>query len=229
MRDGVPRLRLYQWSPPCLSFGRNQPAAGLYDASAAASLGIEIVRRPTGGLAVLHHQELTYAFVAPAALHGGPRATYLAVNHALVRGLQRLGVPASLSEGIKRSAFGSTHPCFAEPAPGEVVAHGRKLVGSAQRCENRTILQHGSILLSGSQDDVARIARVPFQLHGQATTLTEVIGTLPDVTEIAGVIATAFEQLGGTRLAPTDRFGNVAARAMELVTLYSSAEWTWRR
>jgi lipoate-protein ligase A len=102
-------------------------------------------------------------------------------------------------------------------------------VGSAQRCENRTILQHGSILIGGSQDDVARIARVPFQLNGRATTLRDLMPAVPDISEIAAAIMTGFEELGGTRLAPPELSGSVAARANELVTLYSSAEWTWRR
>lgn len=229
MRDQRPVLRLYRWTPACLSFGRNQPAAGLYDPAAAAALGIDIVRRPTGGMAVLHDRELTYAFIAPASLLGGPRATYVAVNRALVAALQRLGVPAELSAGAKRSAFGTSHPCFAEPAAGEVVANGRKLIGSAQRCEQRTILQHGSILLDGSQDPVAQIARVPFQLNGRATTLRDLIGTTPDLAELTAAIAAAFEQVCGICLAPSDVSRSVAARTTELVKQYDSAEWTWRR
>src|SRR5512142_3215722 len=91
---GRPALRFYYWDPPCLSLGRNQPARGVYDAAAAAARGIDIVRRPTGGRAVLHDRELTYGVAVRVGELGSPRETYAAVNRALVAGLRRLGVPA---------------------------------------------------------------------------------------------------------------------------------------
>ncbi len=92
---GPPVLRVYRWSPACLSLGRNQPARGRYDVRALAERGIDVVRRPTGGRAVLHHRELTYAVAAPEALLGGPRRAYAAINAALVAGLRTLGVDAT--------------------------------------------------------------------------------------------------------------------------------------
>ena len=222
-------LRLYRWQPACLSFGRNQPARGYYDAAAARAAGIDIVRRPTGGMAVLHDCELTYAVIAPAHLLGGPRASYRTINAALVAGLQILGVPAEMAGSDKRSAFGATHPCFAEPAAGEVVANGRKLVGSAQRYENRTLLQHGSILIDGSQDVVARIANVPFELAGRATTISELLGSAPSIPALADAIVTGFKQVTGRAIIPAELRENEAKRASELEALYASAEWTWRR
>lgn len=155
VRGGAPpALRLYRWTPGCLSFGRNQPAHGRYDPAAAAARGIDIVRRPTGGLAVYHDRELTYAVAAPVSVIGKPRAAYKAINRALAAGLRRLGVPVVLvREGGSGGTLGSG-PCFHEGAPGEVLVEGKKLVGSAQRCESRTILQHGSLLLEGDQTEV---------------------------------------------------------------------------
>jgi lipoyl(octanoyl) transferase len=228
-RDGAPVLRLYTWQPACLSFGRNQPAAGLYDQQMAAGLGVDIVRRPTGGMAVLHHRELTYAFVAPFTLFGGPRDSYCTINKALVAGLKRLGIAAELSGDVRRSAFGSVHPCFAEPAAGEVVVAGRKLVGSAQRCDQRTLLQHGSILLEDGQDDVARIARVPFDLASRATSVRSVMGEPVTVRLVAEKIVEGFEEVCGICLAPCDPSAGTAARAQELEQFYQSSEWTWRR
>jgi lipoate-protein ligase A len=222
-------LRLYGWRPACLSFGRNQPARGHYDRSAAHALGIDIVRRPTGGMAVLHDRELTYAVIAPADLLGGPRRSYHTINAALVAGLQKLGAPAQLAPGGKRSPFGSVHPCFAEPAAGEVVAAGQKLVGSAQRCEKRTLLQHGSILLDGSQDAVARIAAVPFELHGRATTLTTLLGAVPARAALADAIAAGFADVTGFPVLAGEVDEATAKRASELEALYSSDAWTWRR
>jgi lipoate-protein ligase A len=222
-------LRLYRWQPACLSFGRNQPARGQYDEAAARALDIDIVRRPTGGMAVLHDHELTYAVVAPADVLGGPRQSYHTINAALVAGLQSLGIPAELSAGRPRSAFGSVHPCFAEPAAGEVVAAGRKLVGSAQRCDKRVILQHGSILLDGSQDVVARLAHVPFELHDSATTVTALLGCSPPLATLCGAIATGFAEVTGLRAERRELAAATAERASVLEALYRSAEWTWRR
>ena len=226
-RDRRPVLRFYRWDPACLSFGRNQPARELYDETVAHDLGIDIVRRPTGGMAVLHAQEITYSVAAPFAFLGGPRETYLAINRALVAGLRRVGVDAHLAEGARRSPFGTMHPCFAEPAAGEVVANGKKLVGSAQRCERRTLLQHGSILVGGSQDDVGRIAKVPFLLEGRATSLQELLPEVPDDDTIVSALSEGFEQECGLTY-DTDASG-VSERAIELAALYRSPEWTWRR
>ena len=222
-------LRLYRWQPACLSFGRNQPARGLYDESVARSMGVDIVRRPTGGLAVMHDCELTYAVIAPVDLLGGPRESYQRINAGLVAGLQKLGVPAELSGGVKRSAFGTMHPCFAEPAAGEVVVGGRKLVGSAQRCEKRTLLQHGSILLDGSQDIVSRIAAVPFELNGQATTIAATQGSVPSLEALVDALAAGFETATQLVVKPLVVASAEVKRASELEALYHSPEWTWRR
>src|SRR5690606_17502269 len=98
---------------------------------AVASRAVDFVRRPTGGRAVLHDRELTYAVVVPHRALGGPRAAYRAINEALVMGLRALGVDASVSER-GRVLPPDAGPCFQVAAPGEVVADGRKLVGSAQ-------------------------------------------------------------------------------------------------
>ena len=222
-------LRLYRWQPACLSFGRNQPARGCYDEGAARARGIDIVRRPTGGLAVLHDDELTYAVIAPIDLFGGPRASYHTINAALVAGLRKLGVPAELSAGSKRSAFGSVHPCFAEPAAGEVIAAGRKLVGSAQRCEKRVLLQHGSILLGGSQDVVATLSTVPFDVQGRATTVVDLLHSTPPLAHLCAAIAAGFEEVTNQRAVPAELVDDEKKRASELEALYRSAEWTWRR
>ena len=222
-------LRLYRWRPACLSFGRNQPARGCYDEAAAHARGIDIVRRPTGGLAVLHDHELTYAVIAPVDRFGGPRASYHTINAALVAALRKIGVPAELSAGGKRSAFGSVHPCFAEPAAGEVVAAGRKLVGSAQRCENRVLLQHGSILLGGSQDAVASLAMVSYDVQDRATTVTALLGCAPRLNSLRDAIAAGFEEATCLAARHAELSGDTTKRASELEALYRSAEWTWRR
>jgi lipoyl(octanoyl) transferase len=245
-----PALRLYLWQPACLSFGRNQLARGLYDPARARAAGIEIVRRPTGGLAVLHDQELTYSVAAPLRLFGGPRAAYAAINRALVDGLRTLGVPAALAPtGPRREPFAAAaEPCFYAAATGEVVAHGHKLVGSAQRAERGTLLQHGSILLDGTQADVLRLLVVPEGAErprkpsfngaapasgagagGGSITLRELLGSVPSRDALVRGIMAGFLGLCGTRLAPETLARGEGARVAVLEDHYRAATWTWRR
>jgi lipoate-protein ligase A len=153
-REGIAFFRCYRWRPACLSFGRNEPAVARYDADAIAARGLDTVRRPTGGRAVWHDAEVTYAVAGPVRVFGSLAQTYQAVHAVIADGLRALGVPATLAAG------GPTLPpdagaCFASPAGGEVIVHGRKLVGSAQVREGDAFLQHGSILLVDRQDVVA--------------------------------------------------------------------------
>ena len=93
-------LRLYSWTRPTLSLGRNEPAAVTYDFARAQRLGIDVVRRPTGGRGVLHDAELTYAVVAPVAAVGRVRAAYAVVQRGLAAGLRSLGADARLATGV---------------------------------------------------------------------------------------------------------------------------------
>jgi lipoate-protein ligase A len=172
VRAGAPPvLRLYRWAPACLSLGRHQPARGRYDQAALRERGLDVVRRPTGGRAVLHDRELTYSVAVPDGVLGTPREAYAAVNRALVAGLRLLGVPARLQPTTgRRAPVPSLAPCFQEPVEGEVVAAGRKLVGSAQRRDRGVILQHGSLLLENDQREVRGL------LVREAAVLPAVVG-----------------------------------------------------
>lgn len=240
-----PVLRLYRWSRPTLSFGRNQPAQGLYDQAAAVERGIGFVRRPTGGQAVLHDDELTYAVAAPVSMLGKPRRAYQAINAALVAGLRSLGLDAHLAEhgspgaGSEVAAANAAHDwaaaCFRTPAPGEVVAGGRKLVGSAQRTEARTILQHGSILVSGSQAAVEELFVNGVGSHGAGaarsgwTTVAAELGRRPGWPELAAAIAHGFREVLGISLAPDELAAHEIEDARRLAGRFASATWTWRR
>ena len=232
-RGGPPVLRFYRWAPACLSFGRNQPARGIYDPARAAALGFDLVRRPTGGLAVLHAEELTYAAILPVGPGAGPRKTYCQINRALAAGLSALGVPAELAgpPPLDESGLAGERPCFDRPAAGEVVAAGRKLVGSAQRVEGRTILQHGSILLAGSQDRVRDVQSAPFgpasAVH--ATSLSDVLAEPPSVPELVASLSQSFACLFGIALAPAALDRAELDRAAELEQHFAAASWTWRR
>ena len=208
----APILRFYRWRVPTLSLGRNQPALGIYHRAE----GQELVRRPTGGLAVLHAREITYGIALPAALLGGPRATYIAINRALVAGLRDLGIAAEVANARKRAAFGTIQPCFAEAAEGEVIAHGRKLVGSAQRYQRGAILQHGSILLGNDQPS-------------GAISMADLLPEVPAVPKIVDALKAAFEHVCGTCLAPAVLSPQQQERAARFEELYASDGWTWRK
>ena len=127
---GPPVLRVYRWSPPCLSLGRNQPSGG-YDRDEIRRRGVGVVRRPTGGRAVLHHRELTYSVAAREDELGTLRQAYATINRALVAGLRRLGVDARLHPaGPGRAPVPSLAPCFEQPVEGEVTAPFWRPAGS---------------------------------------------------------------------------------------------------
>ena len=152
--DKTPVLRFYTWAPPAVSLGRFQKIETAVNADACKSLGFDIVRRVTGGRAVLHHRELTYSIVArtdnplfPPTVHGA----YKVIAAGLLAGLRNLGIDAEMvSRGGRHAALvnkNSKDPaCFSSPSWYEIVVDGKKIVGSAQRRLSSAFLQHGSIL-----------------------------------------------------------------------------------
>jgi lipoyl(octanoyl) transferase len=228
----APVLRFYRWDPACLSLGRNQPARGCYDLEAIRDRGLDVVRRPTGGRAVLHRRELTYAAILPDRLLGGPRQSYATVNRALARGLRLLGVEAALQpRGRKGSPVPSLTPCFQEPAEGEVVVHGRKLVGSAQYRERGVILQHGSLLLEDDQGEIGPLLREPAgpdSAWERPATLCEVLDPLPSWAELARALADGWDQELNAGLEPTPPTAPEQRRAAILNGHYEDPAWTWR-
>lgn len=233
VRAGAPPvLRFYRWNPPCLSLGRNQPAAGRYDLDALRARGIGVVRRPTGGRAVLHHHELTYSVVVAEGVLGGPRASYAAINRALVAGLRRLGVAARLqTRGGARAPVPSLAPCFKDPAEGEVTVGGRKLVGSAQWREGGVILQHGSLLLAGDQREVRELAleRLPGGGETAPATLAELCDPVPTWERLTAALAEGWEEACGTALLPGGLPPAERERAERLTPRYEDPAWTWHR
>ena len=147
-----PTVRLYGWSEPAITIGYSQNAEGELDIERCRELGIAMVRRPTGGRALLHHRELTYAVVAPVSMapfNRGLKATFQAVSEALLMGLQSLGIQGDLNTGKERPALGiSRSPaCFASLNHCEITVDGKKLVGSAQKRTSKAFLQHGSLII----------------------------------------------------------------------------------
>jgi len=222
-RTGRALLRLYRFDPPCLSLGRNEPAAARYDPAALAERRLDVVRRPTGGRAVWHEHEVTYAVAAPIATFGGLREAYRAIHTRLAAALQSLGVDATLALARPRPpspALDRPGPCFATPVGGEVLVGGRKLVGSAQVRRGQAFLQHGSILLDGSQAVITAVSRKP-QAASAETTLARALGRPVTFEEVADAIVEAW----GTGVTSP----NLPQPPPTSITLFSDPAWTWRR
>jgi len=184
---GSASLRLYCWNPPTLSIGRNQTLT---------VQEIPVVRRPTGGKAVWHEHEVTYAVAAPIAHFGSLRNAYCQIHTRIAAALRFLGVDAVLA-GDRRTVRPSDRPtsCFASSVGGEILHRGRKLVGSAQVRRGDAFLQHGSILLDGSQ---------PSSQNG-ATTLAAVLRRPVTFEEVVEAIIKTWSDLrpsGIASLAP---------------------------
>lgn len=157
-RQVPPTLRLYAWDPPCLSLGFAQPVRDV-DQAALQRYGWGLVRRPTGGRAILHTDELTYAVIAPEEeprMAGGVLESYFRLSQALLDALQRLGLPAQADKEYPTTAAVGGPVCFEVPSNYEITVAGKKLIGSAQARRKEGVLQHGSLPLSG---DLTRITR----------------------------------------------------------------------
>ncbi len=233
-----PTLRLYRWSPVCLSLGYGQRVADV-DFERLAALGWEVVRRPTGGRAILHADELTYSVALPAdhpLAAGSVVESYRRISAALMAALSSLG--AAVAAERREQPAGAVGPvCFETPSHYEITVEGRKLVGSAQVRRRGGILQHGSLPLTG---DVARICdglayaddsrrdEARQHVRQRAITLTDALGGV----ELSWRSA-ADALVDGFRAALDLDFGAVAAlsvdEAVEAARLAEAADTALKR
>ena len=222
-------LRIYEWSRPTLSLGRNQTARGHYDLERARSEGIDFVRRPTGGRAVLHHRELTYSVTAPAAALGEARASYARINRLLLAALRSLGVDASVAARRGSAVTPGVVPCFDVPAEGEITAGGGKLVGSAQWRDAAAMLQHGSILLGDDQPITASLLRVPAPPPPPAATLRALLGRAPTAADLAAAVEDAIVTMEDPDASPLVVDTALERRIAMEREHFLDEQWTWRR
>jgi lipoate-protein ligase A len=223
---------VYSWTRPTLSFGRNQPAIGLYDVQRIETAGLDVVRRPTGGRAILHDHEVTYSVTAPIDAAEPLREAYSRINRILLDGLARLGVVAGIAAPGERAPAPSIRPCFETPGEGELVADGGKLVGSAQWRDGGALLQHGSILVEDDQSSLNSFAagamNESFSSIGQPATLTALLGRAPDATEVASAMFDAVRALEDADATELDE-DEIRAVALRQLPRFLDTEWTWRR
>jgi lipoate-protein ligase A len=225
-----PTLRLYGWSPAALSLGRSQKAAGAHDPGALARSGADLVRRPTGGAAVFHELERTYAVVggltAPP-FSGSVVDTYRRVAAAVASGLRRLGISAVASRGAERIGSELTGACFARTGAWEIEARGRKLVGAAQARRRSAFLQHGSIPRRLDARRLAEMIGAPVDA-GRFTDLTEAAGRDIGDDELDRALILGFEEAFEAELVAGALTEREALRAAELrCWKYDSMAWTF--
>jgi len=222
-------LRVYSWSAPTLSLGRNQSARRFYDLERIRARGLRVVRRPTGGRAILHHREITYSVTAPVADAGDLHSSYDRINKVLVAGLERLGVRTEIAASPGRAVQPGPSPCFDIPSAGELVLGGRKLAGSAQWRSEGALLQHGSILVEDDQSTLAELTIEPQRSIPAPATLAGALGHSPSPENVAEALGEAVKQLEDPCAEPLSLEPEIRARAASLVVQYEDDAWTWRR
>jgi lipoate-protein ligase A len=202
---GSPTLRFYQWSQPTLSLGAGQKLPEPLSLERLHSLGLAVVRRPTGGRAVLHDGDLTYSVVA-GAREGFPvsvTAVYRRLCRALQAGLARLGLQTSLG-GPQTGTF-SKFNCFARLGSGDLTWQGKKFVGSAQAWQGGTFLQHGAILLTSQAAAWQQLqAASDRQTAAPVISLAEILGSAPPLDLLKDALLRGFQEELGLTLTAGD-------------------------
>ncbi len=207
-KAGPPTIRFFAWQPPTISLGYGQRLDGRVDLAEAARMGIGLVRRPTGGSAVLHEGpdlELTYSVAGADEDFPGADdllMTYRWIGTALAAGLQRLGASVEMAPGRPSSAGAMPAFCFARTGSHELEVGGRKLVGSAQRRKGAAFLQHGSVMLGASPDRLRRVFPAEADPLAGMTTLDAVLGRRPSFDDTAQALARGFRDAHGVELVP---------------------------
>ena len=236
-----PTLRLYAWEPPCLSLGYAQPIADV-QRKALTARGWDLVRRPTGGRAILHTDELTYSVSAP---HTDPRVagsvleSYQRLAQALLHALHRLAVPAAAEETYLSENAQETGPvCFEVPSHWEITVNGKKLIGSAQVRRKIGVLQHGSLPLQGDLTRITQALNFPDEatrleaaqrLLGRATTIETSLAQPVTWRQAADAMIASFQQTLGLEFmqGALEPWEKERARAL-LEEKYTHPTWTER-
>lgn len=236
----LPTLRFFAWEPPCLSLGYMQSINDV-DRIRLALAGWDIVRRMTGGRAILHTDELTYSVTLAASdplVTGGVVDSYRRLSTALVEGLRILGTVPEADKRADGHNSANGPVCFEVPSHYEITVGGRKLIGSAQVRKFEAVLQHGTLPLSG---DISRICdalvfpsdedrqRARQRVLERATTLEQALGWIVTWEKAAIAMADGFRRVFGLQLRKDDLTREEYERAVELrATQYATEAWNAR-
>ncbi len=239
--DSPPTLRLYAWTPACLSLGVAQPFRDV-DVKRLNARGWEVVRRVTGGRAILHTDELTYSVITPTdepRVAGSVLESYHRLAQALLLAVKFLDVPVEIKEGVERDNIPTHNPvCFEVPSTYEITVNGKKLIGSAQARKKEGVLQHGSLPLTG---DLTRICQALVfenesarddasqRLLERATTVESAMGRQVSWELAAQAYVRAFEAQLGIQFEAGGLSESESALAEEFVReKYGHPAWTER-
>jgi len=225
----LPTLRLYSWEPTCLSLGYAQPLVDV-DIPRLQARGWELVRRSTGGRAVLHTDELTYSVIAPLTeprVAGSVLESYSRLAGALVEALRLLSLPVEVQEHSAAVGKSPNPVCFEVPSTSEITVAGKKLVGSAQARRKEGILQHGSLPLTGDLTRILQVLVFPNEearsqaashLLERATTVETALGRVVPLGEAAQAYIRAFESVLDLRLQPDGLSPQEKERTIQLAS-----------
>ena len=241
-----PTLRFYTWNPAALSMGYFQKAHEEVNIEACRQQGIDVVRRITGGRAVLHDKELTYSVIVREDIPALPptlMGSYRVLSQGLIAGLREFGITAEMA--MPGAAFGQSAKlpkngaCFDAPSFYEISVGRKKLMGSAQVRKKGTLLQHGSLLLEFSPAQLVSLLRFSKHeesercqrvLETKATSLLQVLGYLPDPGHLAQTIAAEFSRTLEIDLIPAALTEQEWQQATVLAKeKFGSDEWNYMR
>ena len=249
-----PTIRFYQWSPPAVSLGYFQDLKKEINVKVCQDIGIDIVRRPTGGKAVLHDQELTYSFIIKEndpLVNNSILETYKKISGGIIRGLSYLGIKAELvplrgkleNHLLGKSDKARIHHldfksiCFSVPSQYEVQVEGKKIVGSAQVRKGGVVLQHGSLLIKLEKDKLFSVFNFPsvqirekLKSKFKATSLEEILKRKIDFSELSNILPRGFEEEFGVRLVEsklTEPEEKIFKDLLE--NKYLTYEWNYKR
>lgn len=237
-----PTLRLYAWEPACLSLGHAQPIKDVNLPSLTAN-GWQVVRRPTGGRAILHTDELTYSIAAHQdnpLVTGGVLESYRRISLALVEGLRKLGIRSNADSQYELPAgsIQNAAVCFEVPSNYEITANGRKLIGSAQARRGLGVLQHGSLPLFGDLTRIIQVLKFDSQVEqasarqrllDHAITAEAVLGFKPTWQQAAEAMRAAFAEQLQIQLVAGEPSQSEFNRARSLeAEKYANDSWTYR-
>jgi len=244
-QNAQPTLRLYSWEPACLSLGFAQPVSDV-NTKELIKRGWDLVRRPTGGRAILHCDEITYAVIGPEndpRLDGGVLESYNKISQALLATLTNLNIPATAApiSGNQRTSRNNEHQnpvCFEVPSHYEITVNGKKLIGSAQARRKGGVLQHGSIPIRGDLTRILQVlqfqneealAQAKSRLAQRATTIEQTLGyTINDTSFIKAMIA-AFQQTLNLEIVESELSKLELDRTDQLIReKYNNPIWTNR-
>lgn len=222
-----PVLRLYGWSSEAVSVGVFQPLQQI-DIDYCKANRIAVVRRPTGGRAILHGNEVTYSFASTyqAPFNGGLMDTYRLIGTAFVNAFSRLGISVQMREGRNSGRELTRSPlCFQSVSIGEVSFQGKKLIGSAQKRWKEGFLQQGSIPLLINHERLKWIFRQQSQAPVGFAELLNINSSI-QIEQLKEAIVKGFEEVFGVRLQQRTLYPEEQDRALILLEQkYQSPHW----